>query len=81
MRAAESASARALRSEAEQRDRAERAEERLAQAEARLALLAPKRQCACGRRVELALRRLARDPAVAKKLVPWRSTRTSARRR
>ena len=69
MRAAESASAQALRSEAKQRDRAERAEERLAQAEARLALLAPKRRCSCGRRVERALRRLARNPAVAKKLV------------
>ena len=68
LRAGESTSAQALRSEAEQRDRAERAEERLTQAEARLALL-PKRQCACGRRVELALRRLARSPAVAKKLV------------
>ena len=69
LRAAESASAQALRSEAEQRDRAERAEERLTQAEARLALLAPKRRCSCGRRVERALRRLARNPAVAKKLV------------
>jgi hypothetical protein len=68
LRAAESASAQALRSEAEQRDRAERVEERLAQAEARLAL-PPKRQCSCSRRVELALRRLARNPAVAKKLV------------
>ena len=69
LRAAESTSAQALRSEVEQRDRAERAEECLTQAEARLAVLAPKRRCACGRRVELALRRLARSPAVAKKLM------------
>jgi len=31
--------------------------------------LPPKRQCSCGRRVELALRRLARNPAIAKKLI------------
>ena len=59
----------AMESDAAQRERAEKAETRLAQTEARLAALAAKRQSATNRPLEKAITKLARNPVVVKKLV------------
>ena len=59
----------AIESDAAQRERAEKAETRLAQTEARLAALAAKRQSATNRPLEKAITKLARNPVVVKKLV------------
>ena len=59
----------AKESEAGQRERAERAEKSLVQAEARLASMAAKRQSAANRPLEKAIMKLARNPVVVKKLV------------
>ena len=59
----------AMDSEAELRVRAENAEKRLAQAKARLAEMAAKRQSATNRPLEKAITKLARNPVVVKKLV------------
>ena len=59
----------AMDSEAELRVRAEKAEKRLAQAEARLAEMATKRQSATNHPLEKAIMKLARNPVVVKKLV------------
>jgi len=61
----------AMESEVAQRERAENAEKRLAQAEARLAEMAAKRQKQSGtnRPLEKAIIKLARNPVVVKKLV------------
>ena len=58
----------AMESDAAQRERAEKAEKRLAQTEARLAEMATKRQSAT-RPLERAIAKLARNPVVVKKLV------------
>jgi hypothetical protein len=52
----------AMESEVAQRERAEKAETRLAQTEARLAALAAKRQSATNRPLERAIAKLARNP-------------------
>ena len=59
----------AMDSEAELRVRAEKAEKRLAQAEARLAEMTAKRQSGINRPLEKAIMKLARNPVVVKKLV------------
>ena len=59
----------AMESEAAQRERAERAEISLAQAEARLASVAAKRQSGTNRPLEKAIVKLALNPVVVKKLV------------
>eukprot|EP00966_Prymnesium_polylepis_P207108 4797377-Prymnesium_polylepis.1 len=59
----------AMESEVVQRERAENAEKRLAQAEARLAEMAAKRQSVSNRPLERAIMKLARNPVVVKKLV------------
>ena len=58
----------AMESDAAQRERAEKAEKRLAQTEARLAEMATKRQSATNH-LERAIMKLARNPVVVKKLV------------
>ena len=58
----------AIESDAAQRERAENAEKRLAQTEARLAEMATKRQSATNH-LERAIMKLARNPVVVKKLV------------
>ena len=67
--AAKSRMQAAIESEAGQRERAERAEKSLVQAEARLASMAAKRQSAINRPLEKAIVKLARNPVVVKKLV------------
>ena len=59
----------AMKSEAAQRERAEKAEISLAQAEARLANVAAKRQSGTNRPLEKAIVKLALNPVVVKKLV------------
>lgn len=59
----------AMESEVVQRERAEKAEKRLARAEARLAEMAAKRQSGTNRPLEKAIVKLARHPVVVKKLV------------
>ena len=59
----------AMKSEAAQRERAEKAEISLAQAEARLANMAAKRQSGTNRPLEKAIVKLALNPVVVKKLV------------
>ena len=59
----------AMESDAAQRERAEKAEKRLAQAEARLASMAAKRQSGTNRPLEKAIAKLARNPVIVKKLV------------
>jgi len=58
-----------MESDAAQRERAEKAEKRLAQTEARLAEMATKRQSATNHPLERAIMKLARNPVVVKKLV------------
>jgi hypothetical protein len=67
--AAESRMKAAIESEAAQRERAEQAEKSLAHAEERLANMAAKRESATNRPLEKAIMKLARNPAVVKKLV------------
>eukprot|EP00966_Prymnesium_polylepis_P278122 6426491-Prymnesium_polylepis.1 len=59
----------AMESDAAQRERAEKAEKRLAQAEARLAEMTAKRQSGTNHPLERAIMKLARNPVVVKKLV------------